>query len=269
MVQPVFERWNGYLEDVEARHAELMAAALSRCADAHQAAGLDPAPIDVAWSAVDGEAVQLQQGIDAAFRGPMAVAFNESGATAEFVTEQGVQGAAFARRLARTRERTRVTVYADAARRILQAAMDEQTTQHLCTECGEPIQVPDGTFVAVQVFCAMCGKPQQYEPGGWVQLAGSWCPHPLAEERAFAAWSALQDAEHARMSASYETLEAIQRHGQAYHGYARAYFTGRAALIPGYGPTLEQDVQSWMDAFHQGLEASSVWVDAGRPRSIG
>jgi len=266
MVQAVFERWSGFLEDVEGRHAELMAEALQQCGEAHQAAGLDPASLDERWNAVAVEAQQLRQGIDEAFAGPIGAAFADASATDEYVIEQRAQGAAFARRLERFRERTRVTIYADAARRIIQAALEEQVHGHPCTECGEPIHVPDGTFVALDVFCAMCGKPQRYEPGGWVQLAGAWCVHPLAEERAFDAWARLQDAEHARVTAPHDTLQAIEQHERAYKAYARSYFLGRAMVVPGYRGTVDPDVRAWMDSFYQGLEASEVWGQAGRPR---
>jgi len=269
MVQQVIQRWDAFLANIEERHAQLMAEALQGCAAVHQQAGLDPAPIANAWMAIEGRAKKLQMKIDDTFGDKVEDAMDDEDAPGHVVDRERAKGEALDRRMEVERERTRIQIHADAARRIQEVALQEQQTSHACTQCGAQLEFPRGTYFAINVYCTQCGSLNSYEPGGWMRLAGSFCVHPLSEEAAWDKWLALQDAERAHTDARRETLERIQAHERAYLAYTEAYFRARARLFPQYAPALDDDIKGRMKAFYTIVERSRVWIEAGRPKLVG
>ena len=268
MTQQVMARWDAFLAKLQQRHSDLMAEAVEGCQMLHLQASLDPGAMTNAWQAIEVRAKNLGSKIDDTWSDKVEEAFEDVGASSAVEDRERAKGEALYDRLEVETGRTRVSIFADAARRIAERARHEQSTEHNCTQCGAALAIPEGTTRAINISCAQCSSVNTYEPGTWARMVEGYCVHPLVEEATWDHTMAVRQAESRRNAARHETLELIQAHEQAMINQNLAYFRTRASLFPVFAGDENEYVQGRMRFFYDMLEREKVWVGAGKPRLI-
>ena len=268
MTDAVIARWDAFLANIAKRHGDLLAEAVAGCEALHLQSGLDPSAMTSAFSGINRRALDLESKIMDAWSDKVDDALDDAGASSAVTDRESAKGEALADRLELERERARVKIFADAARRLMERASLEQRTEHLCTQCGALLAIPEGTSRAVNVTCAQCQSVNTYEPGTWARWVEGFCVHPLTEEASWDWWVALRSAEARRREARNTTLELIQAEEQAMIVWNQAYFRLRAGMFPAYRGDEDAYLRGRMAQFYTGLEHEGAWKRAGQPRRL-
>lgn len=268
MTSAVTARWDAFLAGIEKRHGELMAEAVQGCAALHLNSGLDPSAMTNAWSAINVRGLNLEGKIDDTWSDKVEEAFEDAGASSADCDRESAKGEALADRLERTRERTRVSIFADAARRLMERAGQEQATEVHCSQCGALLAVPEGTSRALNLTCPHCQAVNTYEPGTWARWVEGFCVHPLTEEAAWDWWVAWQAADERMRAARNVTLELIQAAEAAQIAFNQAYFRLRAKTFPAFAGDEAAYLRGRMAQFYSEMERERAWKQAGQPRKI-
>jgi len=238
-------RWTGFLGKIRTRFDEIRAeteqgciALLAQCDD-------DPGPMTTAWTAMDQRMLGLQTKLSTTWEdkvGPLC----EDAAQERRLERMGDELSAH---MERQRERLRVDVYAQAARRIWARARQEQVGQIQCPQCGAPVEVPQ-TFQSINLPCSYCDGLVTFEPGGRIRAVQVHCVHPLAEDAAWSEWELRDDARQALNSARGEPAHLVKALELAEIAYWRAYLAARAQMVPALAEKLEADLEGKMRAFY-------------------
>lgn len=268
MTEAVIARWDGFLAKLQQRHADLMAEAVEGCQMLHLQANLDPSAMTNAWQAIEVRAKNLGSRIDDTWSDKVEEAFEDADASSAVEDRERAKGEALDDHLEVETQRTRVKIFADAARRMMEKARHEQTTEHPCTQCGAALVIPEGTTRALNVTCAQCSSVVTYEPGTWARMIEGFCVHPLVEEAIWDHWIAVRDADNRRRSSRHETLELIQAEETAQINHNLAFFRTRASMFPVFAGDENEYLQGRMRFFYDLLEREKVWTAAGKPRQI-
>jgi len=259
-------RWYDFLRRITEKHGALMAEAKTGCAALHVDSELDPNPMINAWTGFNCQAQALELKISPTWNDQVEPLFQSSGVSRSKTKEEAARGGATAARLEWDRECTRISVHADAARRIWEKAWAQVARETPCTQCGEQIPVPPHTYQAINLSCPACDAVNTFEPGTWMRMIQWFCAHAFAEEAAFELYWPRVQAENASRGARSKTLALIQAEEAATLAYWRRYHEARAAACPAYAAGIEADIKGKMDAFYRWLEHEPAWTGAGRPR---
>ncbi len=268
MSQAVINRWDAFLASIEKRHAELMAEALQGCEALHLQTGLDPSAMTTAWSGVNARALGLETKISDTWSDKVDDALDDAGASSAVWDRELAKGEALGDRLELERERVRVRIFADAARRLMERASHEQQTEHHCTQCGALLAVPEGTSRAINLTCPHCQAVNTYEPGSWTRWVEGYCVQPLTEEASWDWWLAARAAEARLREARNTTLDLIQAYEAALIAHNQAFFRLRARTFPAFAGDEDAYLRGRMAQFYAEMDRENAWIQAGKPRRI-
>ncbi|MDB4997360.1 MAG: hypothetical protein JWM74_4792, partial [Myxococcaceae bacterium] len=220
-----------------------------------------------AWTGMEMRAKELQRKVDDTWRDAVEPKFEEASAPREVIARERQKKDDFTDWLDVETERTRIAIYCDATRRLMEHTRTTATEGVRCSQCGATIEAPGG-FRAVNVGCKHCGTVNTYEPGTKVRMIEAMGTHPLCEEHAWEAWLEMRRAERAWKSARPETIDSIRRYEHAQLAYWQTYLQFRARMQPELVPALDKDLRGKMAHFYISLEHNKAWVAAGKPRAL-
>jgi predicted RNA-binding Zn ribbon-like protein len=263
----VIARWDKFLASIESRLQEVLTEARQGCAMLLQQSDLDPTAMSNAWTAMELRAKGLASKVADTWSDKVEPAFEDADAPANVVDAQREKGDALQGRIEVEVERTRIAVFAGAAREIWQRAVAEAPRSLACTQCAAELPAPQ-TLAAVNVTCPYCQAVNTFEPGMRARMIEHFCAHPLSEEASWDAWLAMRDAE-ARLHAQREPkLPDFKAYEAAQIAYWRRYLEARAAMLPHLAPALEADLRGKLQHWYVRVHHEKAWAEAGRPRVL-
>ncbi len=265
-MRDVVARWDGFLAQVRERFVQILCEAHEGCPALLEQAGWDPTPMGNAWSAIEQRAKELSYKVDETWSSKVETTFEEAGAPPEVLHAERSKGDALREWMEIEREKTRISIYANAGRALYRVALAEMGRALACVRCGAPLEVPF-TFRAQNVPCTHCRTVNGFEPGAKIRMA-ELCVHPLCEEAAWEWWVAMFRAERAVKAARPVTIHHLKHWERAQIVFWRAYFTMRAQLLPNAASSLDADLRGRMRSFYESMDREKAWIEAGRPRDL-
>jgi hypothetical protein len=267
MSGPVTQRWEGFLTQVRERFQEVMRESQEGCAQLLEQAGYDPAPLANAWGAMEMRAKALETKVEETWGSQVERAFEEAGAPPQAIAYERAKGQGLREWMEVERERVRIAIYCDAARKLFQRTAADMAAAQKCLRCGVPLEVPF-TFRALNVPCKHCNTMNGYEPGARIRMAEAFCVHPLCEEASWREWLVMKAAEKAQREARPTNIYVLKEWERTMIQYWRAYFTAKIRLLPETAQGFEADVRGKMRSFYDRMDREGAWVQAGRPREL-
>lgn len=263
----MIERWDKFLQNIDTRLRELLTEAQEGCAALFEESDLDPGPMGNAWTAIEVRAKNLSSKVQDTWDDKVDPALSDADAPGTVQGEQRAKVDRLRDRIEVETERTRIAIYASAARKIWERALAEAPKQVSCTQCGGAIEAPK-VVAAVNVTCPYCSAVNTYEPGMRARMIEHFCAHPLTEEACFEPWLAMRGAQERLREARDPTLAHYQAYERAQIEYWRNYYRVRAQMLPHYAKNQEADVRGKMQYYYNCIEHERAWAQAGRPRMI-
>jgi hypothetical protein len=263
-VQPIVERWQGFLGKIEARVGEVMAEGDAGFDEVMQIELIDPAvlsgastafsarlrgivkKLEEAWEKIEGELEAVADEADDQAEAIYAVRERESERARELAFEIDLRGQV----LVAKKE-------GEAARRLGELAQKEMAEPRSCTQCGGEIIVPEGQrHTAASVTCPYCravnAVPTGMATGMYYQGAAM---HWLGHAAALDAWVALQHEERRYKDLREPTREALGRYRAATEAYWRRYVDEIARHDPTWDPaTVEAQYRAKLGHFKKYVE---------------
>lgn len=263
----VIARWDKFLASIESRLQEVLAEARQGCAMLLQQSDHDTMAMSTAWTAMEIRAKALAGKVSETWDEKVEPAFEQADASPPSIAAQREKGHALMRRIDLEVERTRIEVFATAAREVWQRAVAEVPRTLACTQCAAEFPSPQ-SIVAVNVTCQYCKAVNTFEPGMRARMIEHFCAHPLSEEASWDHWIAMREAEarfHAQRDpqiADFKAYEAAQI------AYWRRYLEVRAGMLPHLAPALEADLRGKLQAWYVRVQHDKAWAAAGRPKAL-
>jgi hypothetical protein len=194
-------------------------------------------------------------------------AFEQADAAPQFIAAQRAKGDGLERRIEIEVERTRIQIFAGAAREIWQRAAAEAPRTLACTQCAGEIPAPQ-SLAAVNVTCTYCRAVNTFEPGMRARMIEHFCAHPLSEEASWDLWLAMRDAESRFHAQRDPVLADFKAYEAAQIAYWRGYLEARAGILPHLAPALEADLRGKLQHWYVRVQHDKAWADAGRPKAL-
>jgi hypothetical protein len=266
-VNEAIARWDKFLASIESRLQEVLAEARQGCAMLLQQSDLDPMAMSNAWTAMELRAKSLGSKVADTWSEKVEPALEQADVPSPVVATPRDKADALQRRIEVEVERTRVQVFAGAAREIWQRAVAEAPRSLACTQCAAELAAPQ-SIVSVNVTCTHCRAVNTFEPGMRARMIEHFCAHPLSEEASWDAWVALREAE-ARFHAQRDPkLADFKAYEVAQIGYWKRYLEARAGILPHLAPALDADLRGKLQHWYVRVQHEKAWAEAGRPKAL-
>lgn len=263
----VISRWDKFLASIEGRLQEVLEESRQGCALLLQQSDLDTMAMSNAWTAMEIRAKGLGSKVAETWNDKVEPAFEDAGAAPPMIAAQRAKGDALQQRIELDTERTRIQIFAGAAREIWQRAVAEAPRSLACTQCAAELAAPQ-SMVAVNVTCTHCQAVNTFEPGMRARMIEHFCAHPLSEEASWDLWLAMREAE-ARFHAQRDPVLAdFKAYEAAQIAYWRRYLEARAGMLPHLAPALEADLRGKLQHWYLRVQHDKAWAAAGRPKSL-
>jgi hypothetical protein len=254
------QRWDGFLAKIRQRVEETLQQAEQGCTALLDLANLDPLPMSNAWSAIEGQLLELSAKVQETWQAKVEPALEAAEWETARILEQHEKGAALQRWRERATETVSIRIFGDASRRIAEEARKNLSAEFRCTQCRAALEVSDRFFRSVHVTCPYCNNVNTFVPGTKVQAVEHFCCHHLAREKSRDLWFAWQDAEAAMRATNFESLREMKAAEAALLGYTRAYLRARIEVVPAYEPDFEKDLKGKTAFFYDEVSSSDVWT---------
>ena len=263
----VVARWDKFLASIEGRLQEVLGEARQGCAMLLQQSDLDPSAMGNAWTAMELRAKALATKVGDTWDEKVEGAFEAADAPSEAVDAQRARGDALCDRIKVEVERTRIQIYADAARQIWTRAQEEAPKTIACTQCGADFPAP-ASLAAVNVTCQYCNAVNTFEPGMRARMIEHFCAHPLSEEASWDLWIAMRQADEHLKDQRNPTIADFKAYETAQISYWRTYLEARAQMLPHLASALDADLRGKLQFWYQSVEHEKAWAEAGRPKAL-
>ena len=263
----IIARWDKFLASIETRLQEVLEEARQGCAMLLRESDLDTMAMSNAWTAMEIRAKGLASKVAETWDDKVEPAFEQADASPPLLAAQREKGDALKHRIEVEVERTRIQVFAGAAREVWQRAVAEAPRTLACTQCAAEVPAPQ-SIVAVNVTCNYCRAVNTFEPGMRARMIEHFCAHPLSEEASWDAWMAMRDAEARFHAVRDPALPDFKAYEAAQIAYWRRYLEVRAGMLPHLAPALEADLRGKLQHWYARVHHDKAWADAGRPKAI-
>ncbi len=263
----IIARWDKFLASIETRLQEVLAEARQGCPMLLHESDLDPTAMSNAWTAMELRAKGLASKVADTWNDKVEPAFENADAPPHVLHAQREKGDALQSRIELEVERTRIQIFASAAREVWQRAMEEAPRTLACTQCAGEIPAPQ-SLVAVNITCTYCRSVNTFEPGMRVRMIEHFCAHPLSEEASWDAWMAMREAEARFHAVRDPKLDDFKAYEAAQIAYWRRYLEARAGMLPHLAPALEADLRGKLQHWYARVHHDKAWADAGRPKAL-
>ncbi len=267
MSDAVVARWDGFLNQIQQRFTGIMNEAREGCAMLTKQPDFNPIVMGNAWTGIEHRVRELRTKVDDTWREAVEPKFEEAGASNDIITRERFKTEQMAEWLEVETDRTRIAIYCDATRAMMEEGRKAVAKGSQCTQCGAALTVPFG-FRALNIPCNHCRTVNTYEPGSNIRLVEAMGLHPLCEEAAWQAKLAMREAEKALRKARPETINDLRRFEHAQLNYWHTYLTFRVHLLPELQPSFDKDLRGKMAHWYQAMETNAVWASAGRVRAL-
>ncbi|HEY3249971.1 MAG TPA: hypothetical protein VGK25_02525, partial [Ignavibacteria bacterium] len=185
--QALAGRWDGFLKKLEARYYEVLKeteAPLDGIIDGLQ---YDNVVIHNIANGLKNQTVtQLSEKADAGWS-KMQGEMEKIGASHDDISAQRIKSAEFKYWLEIEYQKFEMSVFAKAARRILENVQQhiDLNKLHKCTQCAAELPINVYSFMAVNIKCDSCGSVNTYQPDDRIRALEYYVINQLAEEYAF------------------------------------------------------------------------------------
>ncbi len=263
----LMERWNGFLQKIDGRLAELIAETEAGVGGLIQQYPEDYAPIGNALAGLDHRVSELRKKIDETWEGQVEPKFKSMRGENDVFWDAGLDRRAdaqlaFDHTWAACKVRVTTAFYRNLWPRA-QAALQKPVP---CSRCGGELTLPTRTS-SVSVTCGYCKAVTQVIPDKLVTMcfgAFGGAGHVFGEEAAMSLRFAIDrfrvDVDRARRAAKWaaEPVESLDRWEAMERAYWLKYAEAAAAVV-GRAPDMEL-VESRMGAFRKySLETDQRW----------
>jgi len=239
-------RWTAFLEKIETRHAELLAAAEASLPDLVPQSDFELLPFSNALTAVRVQCIELGQKIQRTWSDSAGAALEQAGTDTAQARQAGSR-CAFRMQLAL--RRAEVAIAAAAADTVVERAFHILKADFKCKRCGAPLNPRRDFFRSHYVTCPYCQTVNTFEPGMVARQVEHFAVHALAERAALPAQLLFLEAEEHFRDRRSPQAPTRERLVELYGASVDAYLAERVRLLPDAARTLAEDRRAKMDSY--------------------
>ncbi|HEY3493645.1 MAG TPA: hypothetical protein VGK73_03120 [Polyangiaceae bacterium] len=265
MSLPAPERWAAFLRQIEERHGSLLEEATQAVREALPSCNYDPLPLRTAWTTLDHRLQELERRIGDTWNDKVEATFDAENYPVDKQLVELQRGRDLTHELENRRLLREASLFADVARQLYAVSVATQK-EHLCPQCGAPLQVPL-TYRALDVRCSHCGALTLFEPGTLARNVVVFGAHPIATEASAREWIEMRAAERRQHAGRPPIpLELLKAYERAQIAYWFRYISAKLPLEPELS-NVPHEVRSRMEQWYtMVVEYEPAWIAAGRPR---
>ncbi|MDY0003363.1 MAG: hypothetical protein RBU30_18840 [Polyangia bacterium] len=250
-VQPIKQKWDGFVAKVGQRVQEILAEAQAGLDQIIAQYPTDPGPMGTAMTAVQSRFQGLDQKVSESWDKVSEEMDGVQDDDLEIADYMAVSAVADAMRQQCDELREHIDLQyawlemrkqADWGRRLYELMQQEVQQPLTCSQCGAPFQNPV-YWMASNVPCPHCGSLVAVQPGAasvlFYQGLGI---HAMSHEQAWSEWMALQAADRAFKEFRHPTSGDYQRYLDAAGAYWARYYETTRQMNPGFNQPVEEAV---------------------------
>lgn len=248
-LRELIERWDIFLEKIEVRFNDAIAAAAPSLLNIVEQEVKDTQPFLVAWQAVRSQLLHLIHKIGDTWQetvSPQMEALGYSDNTIGYDwLQESSKGTMLENKLHHELSRQEIIINGQAAEIYYRKVMEQISLQFRCHQCAAPLKVAENIFRAHYHNCPYCNTVNTYEPATGVRNIEWFALNRLAAYRCLAAWdekAILQNITQTYDPRSAAYHEYCKKYQAAVRVYYEQYLQERISIMPELAASYEQDL---------------------------
>ena len=253
------QRWDDFLPKIKTKAESLIYDAKLGCPALLHANDLDTIAMSNAWTAIEANLKNLQQKVSDVWDDKVVEPLEDEEWEQDDIDKVWEKGRQLNLWIEEQTARTESDIFSEAAQKILLAAKEILSKDHLCSQCSAPLELDNQFFRSRHIPCPYCEKLNTFEPGSKVRSVENFCVNHLAKHAALDLWLEYSRLDTQLRSENFEKLGTMLKAERVLCDYYNLYLKERIKIVPDYEKNFARDLEGKMRMFYEELESSPYW----------